>query len=184
MKNISVRLVAICFAALTTTTFNSFAQGAGTTNTLTLDAGAARPNATVGDVAWIAGHWGGEAFGGIAEEVWSGPAGGSMVGAYRMIRGEKVVFYELQTIVEQDNSLVFRLKHFNADLSGWEEKEASASIEFPLVKITPDSAYFGGLTFRKLRDGSMRVFLRIKRGSGEVVEEAFHYQPWDRWQNR
>ena len=60
----------------------------------------------------------------------------------------------------------------------------SASIEFPLVKITPDSAYFGGLTFRKLRDGSMRVFLRIKRGSGEVVEEAFHYQPWDRWQNR
>jgi len=93
-----------------------------------------RPSATVGDVAWIAGHWRGEAFGGIAEELWSAPEGGSMMGAYRMIRDGKVVFYELQTITEENSSLVFKLKHFNADLSGWEGKEAAASITFPLSR--------------------------------------------------
>ena len=49
-----------------------------------------------------------------------------MMGSYRLVKDDKVIFYELQTIVEQGSSLVFRLKHFNADLSGWEEKQADA----------------------------------------------------------
>ena len=170
-----VRFALVILIALAIITSATAAQEPVPANTLTLGTGMSSPNATVGDVAWIAGHWRGDAFGGTAEEIWGGPVGGSMMGSYRMSREGEVVFYELQTIVEHNGSLVFRLKHFNADLSGWEEKQASAAVTFPLVRITPDAAYFDGLTFRKPADGSMQVFLRINRGNNEVVEEKFRY---------
>lgn len=92
-----------------------FAQETLTERTFRLKPATASPPATLADMAWLAGHWTGEALGGQSEEIWSEPAAGSMMGMYRLIRDWKPVFYELLTIVEEHGSLKLRLKHFNPD---------------------------------------------------------------------
>ena len=42
--------------------------------------------------------------------------------------------------------MVLRLKHFNADLTGWEEKDDM--VTFRLLGLEPCAAYFHGLTLR------------------------------------
>lgn len=68
------------------------------------------------------GHWKGEAFEGITEEIWTPPLGGSMLFSFKLVVEDKVVFYELGHIRQLGETLVFELKHFNDDLKGWEEK--------------------------------------------------------------
>ena len=88
-------------------------------NTLKLS-GTSRPKATIEDIAWLAGHWKGNALGGVSEEIWSPPQAKSMMGSYRLIKNDTlVVFYEIVTITEDGQSLTLKLKHFNTDLTGW-----------------------------------------------------------------
>lgn len=42
-------------------------------NTLQMMENQKSPTASLADAEWIAGHWRGEAFGGITEEIWSPP---------------------------------------------------------------------------------------------------------------
>ena len=72
-----------------------------------------------------------------------------MVGYFRFVKDNKVVFYEIVTIVETNGTLAMRLKHFHADLKGWEEKDDMQ--EFKLVAVEGQTAYFDGLSMR--RDG-------------------------------
>ena len=64
-----------------------FAQSTRTENTLQLDDPDDRPAATIDDVAWLAGTWEGEAFGGTFEEVWMEPSLGTTVGSYKRMHG-------------------------------------------------------------------------------------------------
>ena len=76
------------------------AQSQGTEHTLVLDDPSQRPAATIDQVAWIAGSWVGNAFGGRTEEVWTRPTAGTMVGLYKHRGEDGVSFYEFQVIVE------------------------------------------------------------------------------------
>ena len=118
--------------------------------------------ATINDVAWIAGNWQGEAMGGQFEETWNKPSGGTMMGMFKLIQKGNVAFYELCTIVEKENSLVLRIKHFNHDMSGWEEKDKC--MEFPLVSANENEAKFDGLVFKKTGDDSLLITVTTKRG--------------------
>ena len=144
------------------------AQSRKTENTLELDDPAASPRATVDQVAWMAGSWEGEAFGGAVEEVWTPPSAGTMVGTFKLVHGGEPSMYEFQLVVEEAGSLVLKLKHYNADFSGWEEKDDFVS--FPLVKLTEDTAYFRGLTYRRRGPDQLEVHVAIER-DGEVHEE-------------
>lgn len=135
--------------------------------------GAESPPATLDQVAWIAGHWEGEAFGGIAEEVWSPPRGGSMMCMFRLIVDGKVKFYELVVLREVDASLVLQLKHFNGDLTGWEEKDET--VDFPLVAIEDDTAYFAGFTIERVSDDEMTIWVNIE-DQGQAQEVPFRYR--------
>jgi hypothetical protein len=177
MKHLQLLRNLATVAAVTLSGSGIAAENSAPANTLKLAAGMSPPVATIDAVKWIAGSWRGDAFGGVAEEMWGQPEGDSMMGSYRLVIDGKVIFYEIQTIVEQDNSLVFRLKHFNPDLSGWEEQQAAAAVSFPLVKIARHEVYFDGLTFRKLDNGSLQVFLRTSKSDQRVVEEEFLYHP-------
>lgn len=152
------------------------AQERQTENTWKLAPGATSPPATIADMAWLAGSWAGEAFGGAADEVWSAPAGGAMMGMYRLVKDGAPVFYELLTIVEEEGSLVLRLKHFHADLRGWEEKDET--VDFPLVKKDPDGAvHFAGMSFHRDGDDGLVVHLALgDHGGGELREETFRYR--------
>ena len=98
----------------------------------------AAPPATLADVAWLQGSWEGEGIEGApALEAYAPAAGGQMVGHFRQLNKDgTVMFYELITIVEEGGSLAYRLKHFNADLTGWEEK--GKVVSFPLIDRKPD----------------------------------------------
>lgn len=150
-----------------------------TPNTLKLPADASSPAATLADIAWLAGRWTGTGLGGVTDETWSAPAGGAMMGMFRMLKGEQVIFYEFLTLIEHEGSLLLELKHFNADLTGWEEK--AESVRFRLVKITPESAWFEGLTFHRVDENTVKVFLAIRnRADGSVREEEFLMRRSDR----
>ncbi len=125
---------------------------------------------TIDDFGWIAGRWAGEAMGGQFEENWNPPSGGTMMGMFKFINDKGVGFYEFLTIVPSGQSYLLRLKHFHADLKGWEEKDES--IEFPLVQVTPTQAIFDGLRFEKIDDDRMKVVVNIKR-DGDSQEVVF-----------
>ncbi|MCB1037028.1 MAG: hypothetical protein KDD47_24590 [Acidobacteria bacterium] len=146
----------------------SAAQSTKTPNTLSLDEAKPRPAAALDQVAWLAGPWEGEAFGGTFEEVWTQPSAGSMAGMWKLVEDGKVAFYELQLLVEEEGSLTLKVKHFHPDFKAWEEKEDF--VAFPLVKLTSDAAYFDGLTFKRNGPDRLQVFLALRHG--EKVEEA------------
>jgi hypothetical protein len=142
-----------------------------TANTLTAPASVPSPPAALSDISWFAGRWTGTGLGGRCEEMWTGPEGGSILGTFRLIRDGQVVFYEILTFQEQAGSLVLKLKHFNADLTGWEEKNDMVS--FRLLKMERGAVYFDGLTFKRSGD-SLEIFLAIRnRADGTVREERF-----------
>jgi hypothetical protein len=143
-----------------------------TSNTLTAPASVPSPPAALRDLAWLAGDWHGTGLGGQTDEAWSAPAGGAMMGMFRLVRDGKVVFYEFLTLVEHEGSLLLKLKHFNPDLTGWEEK--ANFVTFRLLKTTPDAAYFGGLTFRRAGADRLEIFLALRdSATGTLREERF-----------
>ena len=85
--------------------------------TMQLSEGQESPSASLNNVAWIEGHWTGEAFGGIAEEIWSAPMGESMMFVFRLVNDNKVSFYEVGHIQQLENSLILQLKHFDGKQS-------------------------------------------------------------------
>ena len=149
-------------------------QSMNTENTLSLTENAKSPAARIEDVAWIAGSWQGSAFGGLAEEIWSLPRDGNMMGVYRHTKDGEITFFEILTISEYEGSLILRLKHFNRNLVGWEEKDEA--ILFALVQLTNDSAYFDGMTFRRLDENHITVFVRQQDQEGNTGELEFPYQ--------
>jgi len=141
-------------------------------NTLQLEEGSTSPEATLSDVAWIAGHWKGEAFGGITEEIWSPPLGDSMMFSFRLVVDNKVIFYELGGIRQIEKTLIFQLKHFGNDFKGWEEKDET--IDAKLVKIEGERVYFEGFTFEKISKNEIAIYVLIEE-KDKTEEVKFNY---------
>ncbi len=130
------------------------------------------PQATLSNVAWITGSWEGEAFGGQVQEVWAPPLGDSMMCAFKLVVDGKVEFYELCQIREESGSLVLRLKHFNGDLKGWEEKDET--VDFKIVKVEKDIVYFDGFTVERVSKDKINMHVMIGE-AGEESEVTFNY---------
>ena len=144
-----------------------------TPNTFHLPDGAPRPAAKVTDFSWLAGTWAGEGLGGQVDEVWSAPAGGAMVGHFRLVKYGKRVFYEILTLLEVDGSLEMRLKHFNPDMTGWEEK--AGFVTFKLARLDSGTAYFGPFTIKRTGPDSWEGYLAMSQG-GQTSEEQFVFK--------
>jgi hypothetical protein len=140
-----------------------------TDNTLKLPKDTPGQAAEIGELAWLAGYWTGTGLGGETEEMWTPPSGDRMHGVFTLRENGKLNFHESMILVEKDGSLVLRLKHFDADFVGWEEK--SDTVDFRLVKTGDNEAYFNGLTFR--REGKqLTIYLAMRRGE-ELSEVEF-----------
>jgi hypothetical protein len=142
-------------------------------NTQTYQASVGSPKAKIADISWLQGYWQGEIWGGQAEEIWSAPLAGSMMASFKFAANEQLKFYEFITLFEQDDSLVLRLKHFSADLKGWEEKDEY--MEFKLVKLEKHSAYFDGYTYQLVGPDELHVFVVIE-DKGEKQETQFIFR--------
>ena len=132
------------------------------------------PKASLSDVAWIAGHWKGEAFGGITEEIWSPPLGDSMMFVFKLVVNEKVAFYEVGHIRQEGETLILRLKHFNSNLTGWEEKDKT--VDFKLVKLEGNRVYFDDFTFEKINESEINIYVVIEQENGSKEEVKFNYK--------
>ncbi len=126
------------------------------------------------NITWISGNWKGEAFGGQTEENWSEPSAGSMMASFKLIDNGKVVFYEIEIIRELENTLILQLKHFGNDLKGWETKDET--VDFPLKEITLNKVVFEGMTFEKVSDNEMNIYVDIKQENGTVENLKFNYK--------
>ena len=126
------------------------------------------------NIAWISGTWHGEAFGGTTEEIWSKPSGGSMMASFKLINNGKVTFYEIEIIREVENSLLLQLKHFGADLKGWETK--NETVDFPLKELTETKVVFEGMIFEKVSPNEMNIYVDIKDEEGTVETVTFNYK--------
>ena len=129
------------------------------------------PPATLADIAWLEGHWVGDGLGGVSEETWSPPRAGVMMGTYRLVKDGKAVFYEFLLLTEENGTLAMKLKHFNPDFSGWEEK--AAFVTFKLVAIEPRAVHFDGLSYVREGEDELRIYLLLRDKDGTVREELF-----------
>lgn len=150
------------------------AQTTGTGHTLHANSGAAAPAVGVDTLAWLQGEWRGDGLGAVAEEVWLPPSGGAMVGVFRLVRDGSVQLYEMFTLLEENGSLVMRLKHFGPDLVGWEAKDRS--VTFPLVRVEGDTFWFDGLTIQRVSPDEMHIWVSLQRSGEAPREELFSYR--------
>jgi hypothetical protein len=127
----------------------------------------------IDQISWITGHWRAEALDGICEEIWSPPLGNSMMGMFRLVKDDSVVFYELMTISMVSGKPNLKIKHFNADMTGWEEKDEST--EFHSVSLSDSLAVFDGLSFLKQGEDGMQVTVTIEN-DGEMAEIEFPFR--------
>jgi hypothetical protein len=140
----------------------------------TLQPGEPPAKATIESAAFLVGRWVGSGFGGCAEESVLPAANGQMVGMFRQMKPDGTLwFYEFYTVVETDGSLVFRIKHFGPDLVGWEEK--SQSVDFPLVAVEKNTAYFNGLSWQRKGD-TLESAVAIGEEGEEPKIERFTYR--------
>lgn len=142
-------------------------------------AGFVSPPATVADAAWLVGQWSGSGIGGAeAHESWLPPSGDTLVGTFVQETPEGgILFTEHMYLMEHEGSLVVRLKHFNADLTGWEEKDGM--VTFRLLSAEPCALYFHALTYRCDGDGRMVVAVRMKSDGPEPRELVFRFSRLD-----
>lgn len=150
------------------------AQTSLTEHTVTADPEGPPPAATLADAAWIEGHWVGRALGGEVEEIWLPAAGGQMPGMFRLVSGGEVSFYEIFALVEEEGSLVLKLKHFDRALAGWEGQDEH--VTFRLVKFDDATLWFDGLTMHRTGPDGLTVWVAMESRDGSVSEGEFAYR--------
>ena len=128
------------------------------------------PPASIEQAEWLVGDWVGTGIDGAeAAESWLPPSGDTMVGLFVQEKPDGgLMFTEHMYLAEEGGSLVLKHKHFNPDLTGWEEKDGM--VRFRLLSIEPCAAYFSGLTYKCDGEDGLLVAVRMK-SEGDAVEE-------------
>ena len=98
--------------------------------------------ATLEQIAWLVGSWSGEGLGGAVEEHWTKPAGGSMLGMFRLVTRTtgKTRVCELLMIEQEGQRVVYRFRHFGPGHKPWEEPDKP--LVFDLIEVSASKAVF------------------------------------------
>jgi len=116
---------------------------------------AAAAVAALDEFAFVEGRWCGRALDGAVEERWEAPFGDAMSGTMTLVREGSVVFHEFFVITEAAGGWQLRLKHFNADVVGWEAQDEV--VTFPLIAVADGRAEFDGLVIQRTGADRLRV---------------------------
>ena len=128
----------------------------------------------INNLSWLAGYWSGEKWDGIIEEIWAPAEGNSMIGMFRFVKDGKISFTELCYLVEENDSVNLKLKHFDYNLHGWEEK--SKTVDFKFIKSGINEIEFEGLSMKLLDENTLRarVLLQNKKTGEEKLEDFIY----------
>jgi hypothetical protein len=126
-------------------------------------------------LSFLTGHWISNAEGEFQEEYWSPVNGDSMVGTFRVVRLGKPLFYEFWVIEVEDGRPVYKLKHFDGGLKGWEEK--NDFVRLPVRELDSTHVVFanedGTLILRYERKGTELIATMRHTKEGKSSEEVF-----------
>jgi hypothetical protein len=120
-------------------------------------------DATLAELDWLTGSWAGEGLGGQVEEHWSKPAGGTMIGMFRLVvSGDTTRVSEFLMIEQEGDHVTYRFRHFGPRHVPWEKE---APLVFDLVRLTDREAVFHSsvqtnpkrLTYRRVGDDHLTV---------------------------
>lgn len=133
------------------------------------------PPANVAQMDWLVGRWEGTGIDGHrAVESWLAPFGETMVGTFVQTDASGgIMFSEHMYLMQEGGSLVLKLKHFNPDLTGWEDAEGMQ--RFRLLSVEPCRALFSGLTIRCDGDGRLLIAVRMRARDGSISELVFRF---------
>ena len=137
------------------------------------------PPATIAQMDWMIGQWTGTGIGGApAHESWLPPVGKTMVGTFVQEDGASGIrFTEHLYLMEEGGTLALRLKHFNADLTSWEEKNDTT--DFRLLAIEDCAAYFHGLTLKCEGEDGFLAAVRMESKDDKINELVFRMKRVD-----
>lgn len=144
-----------------------------TENTYQLAEGEERPVASLEAASFLIGNWTGTAFGERAEETWSEPTGGTMVGTFKLFNGDEPAMYEIMLLSVEDGTLSLKVKHFNPDFTAWEDK--GDYVNFKLVAYGEGELHFGGLSFYRRNDDRVDGFIVMRNGEN-ITEHRLIYE--------
>lgn len=80
------------------------------------------PAVTVEDFAWLEGRWIGEGPEGATAEIhYLAPKAGVLVGTFRLVQADRLIVLELITLVNGEEGVEMRVRHFDGTLTVFEE---------------------------------------------------------------
>jgi len=132
MKSLSAIAAALTAAGLVLVAVNAAEPGPGPNTEATA-------HHSIEDVAFLAGAWEGEVFGGVGEEYWTQPRAGSMLGVFRLIDDDETTITEYFIVHESEDGVWLRFKHFNTRFDTW---DTDGPLTFRLIEASPERALF------------------------------------------
>jgi len=99
-----------------------------------------------------------------------------MVGTFRVLKDGDAVFYEFWVIEVEDGRAIFKMKHFDRGLLGWEEKADMVRLTLS-VRNGQDVLFSksdGSLSLRYQRNGDELVSTLRRVKDGKTKEDVFH----------
>lgn len=121
--------------------------------------------ASAGDLAWLEGNWHSGYGNGMLEFHWSAPAEGTIIGMFRWVAEGRLYFCELLLIEQEGESVVLRLKNFDAGLREWEGR--NDPMTFDLARLEPYRCVFD------LRSLERPAFLLYEREDADTLHARF-----------
>ena len=79
------------------------------------------PKTSLADLAWLAGRWQGSWGPRVAQQVWTAPKAGVMMGTFQLAEDDKTLVLELFSMVEEPEGITLHLRHFTSSLVAWEK---------------------------------------------------------------
>jgi hypothetical protein len=99
-----------------------------------------------------------------------------MVGTFRVLKDGDAVFYEFWVIEVEDGKAIFKMKHFDRGLVGWEDK--ADMVRLTLSVGDGQDVLFsksdGSLSLRYQRNGDELVSTLRRVKDGKTKEDVFH----------
>lgn len=182
----TIRMIQNCIAAVTCTavasiyTLSISVQDAPTRQAATFQSTTPQETkpADLANFAFLTGTWQGEMNGEFVEEVWSEAQGGAMMGMFRWLHASGTPrMYELLTINRQGDDVFLRLRHFNAAMVAWEEKDAPVVLKLAtpgaedkagraVFENVSDDARLARIVFHQPKPNELGIDVEFRAESG------------------
>jgi hypothetical protein len=138
--------------------------------------GGATPDApqSISGLAWFAGSWETDDRGRYVEEHWTRPAGGTMLGMSRTVRGDKTVAFEFIRLESRSDGIFYVA-----------QPQGRPPVDFKLASLHDQEATFVNpghadhlkkIVYRKNADGSLTARIEGQDG-GQSFSQEWQLQP-------